>query len=80
MKQIHIKMHEQDHAQLRLHCAQLDMSIQDFVVQNVRSAVSNPKQAASHFKFIDLFAGIGGIRLPFEELHGDCVFSSEIDK
>ena len=32
------------------------------------------------FKFIDLFAGIGGIRIPFEELGGNCVFSSEWDK
>ncbi|MFR9589175.1 MAG: DNA cytosine methyltransferase, partial [Rikenellaceae bacterium] len=32
------------------------------------------------FKFIDLFAGIGGIRLPFDEIGGKCVFSSEIDK
>ncbi len=32
------------------------------------------------FKFIDLFAGIGGIRIPFDELGGECVFSSEIDK
>ena len=33
-----------------------------------------------NFKFIDLFAGIGGIRIPFEELGGDCVFTSEWDK
>jgi len=32
------------------------------------------------FKFIDLFAGIGGIRIPFDEIGGDCVFSSEQDK
>ena len=32
------------------------------------------------FTFIDLFAGIGGIRLPFQELGGQCVFSSEWDK
>ena len=32
------------------------------------------------FKFIDLFAGIGGIRLPFDELGYKCVFSSEWDK
>lgn len=32
------------------------------------------------FKFIDLFAGIGGIRIPFDELNGRCVFSSEMDK
>lgn len=32
------------------------------------------------FTFIDLFAGIGGIRLAFQELGGRCVFSSEWDK
>ncbi|MGL4392685.1 MAG: DNA cytosine methyltransferase [Fusobacteriaceae bacterium] len=32
------------------------------------------------YKFIDLFSGIGGIRIPFEEFGGECVFSSEIDK
>ncbi|WNE40328.1 MAG: Modification methylase HpaII [Mycoplasmataceae bacterium] len=30
-------------------------------------------------RFIDLFAGIGGLRLPFEKLGGKCVFSCEID-
>jgi DNA (cytosine-5)-methyltransferase 1 len=30
-------------------------------------------------KFIDLFAGIGGIRLGFESVGGECVFSSEWD-
>ena len=33
-----------------------------------------------NFNFIDLFAGIGGIRIPFEKLGGTCVFSSEWDK
>lgn len=32
------------------------------------------------FKFIDLFAGIGGIRIPYQELGGKCVFTSEWDK
>jgi DNA (cytosine-5)-methyltransferase 1 len=32
------------------------------------------------FEFIDLFAGVGGIRIPFDELGGKCVFSSEWDK
>lgn len=31
-------------------------------------------------KFIDLFAGIGGIRLSFEDANTECVFSSEWDK
>lgn len=32
-----------------------------------------------NFKFIDLFAGIGGIRIGFESVGGECVFSSEWD-
>lgn len=37
-------------------------------------------KAARTFKFVDLFAGIGGIRIPFEKLGGECVFTSEFDK
>ena len=32
------------------------------------------------FRFIDLFAGIGGLRIAFERAGGNCVFSSERDK
>lgn len=32
------------------------------------------------FQFIDLFAGIGGIRYPFQKAGGHCVFTSEWDK
>lgn len=31
------------------------------------------------FKFIDLCAGIGGLRIPFDGLGGECVFTSEIN-
>lgn len=31
----------------------------------------------SDFTFIDLFAGIGGIRLGFESIGGECIFTSE---
>lgn len=32
------------------------------------------------FRFIDLFAGIGGLRLGFESIGGHCVFTSEWDE
>lgn len=44
---------------------------------NFSAPLSHPKK--SEFTFIDLFAGIGGIRLPFDELGYQNVFSSEID-
>ena len=44
------------------------------------SAPSPPTPPLSEFKFIDLFAGIGGMRLGFESAGGTCVFSSEWDK
>lgn len=34
----------------------------------------------STFTFIDLFAGIGGMRIGFQEAGGTCVFSSEFEK
>ncbi len=34
----------------------------------------------SYFTFIDLFAGIGGMRIPFDHLGGKCVFGSEWDR
>lgn len=40
----------------------------------------NPPKDKSHFTFIDLFAGIGGIRLPFTRLGGYCEFTSEWDR
>lgn len=47
-----------------------------FEVEKVPFA--NPKNPT--FKFIDLFAGIGGFRMALQNLGGKCVFTSEWDK
>ncbi|MDR1385089.1 MAG: DNA (cytosine-5-)-methyltransferase, partial [Planctomycetaceae bacterium] len=49
----------------------------------VRAIAPNEIIASSlwrRFRVIDLFAGIGGIRLGFESVGGQCVFSSEWDE
>ena len=48
----------------------------------LRSMLNKPSPGAartSRFRFIDLFAGIGGIRMGFEAHGGECVFTSEWD-
>ena len=51
------------------------------VMEALRALAPNaqaPDQRA--FRFIDLFAGIGGLRRAFESIGGKCVFTSEWDK
>ena len=39
-----------------------------------------PVERSEGFRVVDLFAGIGGLRRPFEEIGGRCVFTSEWDR
>lgn len=38
------------------------------------------RRPPAKFRFIDLFAGIGGLRIGFEKIGGRCVFTSEWDR
>lgn len=48
-------------------------------IREIMKTVANPTTGGGghKFRFIDLFAGIGGIRLGFEAIGGECVFTSE---
>ena len=45
-------------------------------ITNARCPLIRPES----FRFVDLFAGIGGLRRPFEDIGGMCVFTSEWDR
>ena len=54
--------------------AMLEPALRDLLQQGARAKSAN---GDAQFRFIDLFAGIGGIRMGFEAHGGDCVFTSE---
>ena len=54
-------------------------ALQYLIFNNINS-VPFPSPKKEKFKFIDLFAGIGGFRLALQNLGGKCVFTSEWDK
>lgn len=57
--------------------AQITKSAEDLAIITHRDVFKGV--LSEGFSFIDLFAGIGGIRQSFENHGGKCIFSSEID-
>ncbi|UCA57633.1 DNA cytosine methyltransferase [Aequorivita sp. F7] len=51
-----------------------------YLIFDIKKSVPFPAPEKPKFKFIDLFAGIGGFRLALQNLGGKCVFTSEWDK
>ncbi|WP_108870354.1 DNA cytosine methyltransferase [Aquimarina aquimarini] len=55
-----------------------EKTLQSLIFQQENIPFPAPKNP--DFKFIDLFAGIGGFRMALQNLKGKCVFTSEWDK
>lgn len=85
MKQMHLRFEDTIYEEM-ISCAnESDQTLQNMVKEAVVYYMSDKKRqkaqsGPARFKFIDLFAGIGGMRLAFEAQQGKCVFSSEWDK
>jgi DNA (cytosine-5)-methyltransferase 1 len=54
--------------------------VMDALKRIIRERSGQTRRGGENFRFIDLFAGIGGLRIPFEELGGKCVFTAEWDR
>lgn len=51
-----------------------------YMLFDFKKEVPIPEHKNPQFKFIDLFAGIGGFRIAMQSLGGKCVFTSEWDE
>lgn len=57
-----------------------DLAIRMPLFAAVPQIIETPAPEYIPFRFVDLFAGIGGFRIALQKLGGECVFSSEWDR
>lgn len=83
-KQIHIRLDDAVSDALNQYTSESGESVQDSisaaVMQFLERKHRTDKNDSSRFTFVDLFAGIGGMRLAFEQAGGKCVYSNEWNK
>ena len=68
-KELHDVISERAFSYISLHKPQLQLEFD----------VPFPPPTCEEFSFIDLFAGIGGFRIPMQREGGKCLFSSEFN-
>lgn len=83
-KQVHIRVNDELYEELSNYSDVSGQSIQDCLAVAIRQllvkAKEEPDLAKEGYKFIDLFAGIGGMRLAYESAGAHCVYSNEWNK
>jgi len=83
-QQIHVRLDDKVYENLSKLSVITKKPIQDCtreaIIYYISREMPQEKPKKPRFRFIDLFAGIGGMRIAFESNRGQCVFSSEWDK
>lgn len=83
-KQVHIRVDDDIYKELSDYSTVSGQSMQDClsiaIKQLLIKAKQEPARSNKGYTFIDLFAGIGGMRLAFEAAGGRCVYSNEWNK
>ena len=85
MKQVHLRVDDDLYNELNKYSSMTEQSVQDCVREAVAYYMSDMKKKTQEdrekkFTFIDLFAGIGGMRIGFQMAGGRCVYSNEWNK
>ena len=83
-KQLHVRIDDAVYEALAGCNMGQNTSMQDLVSSAIMQYINSQNKESvptnADFTFIDLFAGIGGMRLAFESAGGHCVYSSEWNK
>ena len=82
-KQVHLRIDDYVYEALTKYTAITGISVQDsvsFAIVQMLDRQKKETKTESEFSFIDLFAGIGGMRIAFEKNGGRCVYSNEWNK
>lgn len=85
MKQLHVRLDDDLYNKLNLYSEDKNESLQNCVREAIALYVTDARKKVNRhnnekFTFIDLFAGIGGMRIGFESAGGTCVYSNEWNK
>lgn len=82
-KQLHVNLDDAVYEALNKYSLQSGISIKDAVSAAIMNLVQKhvkDENRVSDFTFIDLFAGIGGMRIAYQNAGGKCVYSNEWNK
>ncbi|WP_340139249.1 DNA (cytosine-5-)-methyltransferase [Faecalibaculum rodentium] len=78
---IHIRLEPEESEAVKKVASENGQSVQDFIHDAILQYLHKKSlRTDGKFTFIDLFAGIGGMRLGFEQAGGSCVYSNEWNK
>lgn len=85
MKQVHLRIEDDLYDKLNKYSLQSNQNLQDCVREAVAYYMTDISKKQRNdlkrqFSFIDLFAGIGGMRMAFDRAGGHCVYSNEWNK
>lgn len=83
-KQVHIRVDDDMYEELSNYSSVSGQSMQDCLSIAIRQllvkAKEEPLAKGEGYRFIDLFAGIGGMRIAYERAGAHCVYSNEWNK